>query len=83
MSLQRGYVQMPGEVIKGLCSEDVEFSLNLLEGHIVHKSRDFHHLLIAMVLSLEKAWNADCLGHLCHCQQTVGEKSVSGLKGAS
>lgn len=96
MSLPRGYVQMPGEVMKGLCSEDAEFSLNLLDGHIVHKSRDFHLLFIATVLtraekSLEHsgetltAWVNEC-GYqtsLNHCQQTVGEKSVSELKGAS
>lgn len=87
---------MPGEVIKGLCSEEAEFSLNLLDGHIVHKSRDFHLLFIATVLtraerSLEHSGETltdrvnECgrQTSLSHCQQTVGEKSVSELKGAS
>lgn len=58
---------MPGAVVKGLCNEDVEFSLNPLKGHVLHENRDFHCLFIATVLICgEKlgAWqgDTDCLG---------------------
>lgn len=45
---------IPCETIKGLGSEDVEFRLNVLKRHVIHKNRDFHYLFIDMSLMLRE-----------------------------
>lgn len=42
------------EAAKGLCDEDIGFSLNMLKGHVTHKNGDFHCFVATFLMLREK-----------------------------